>query len=171
MFIPKGYTAWARKTIDSEIFYERPDKWFKIWFYLISRVNHKTNGEFQRGSGHVLYREIMESTGATKDQIYSCLKWMESKDMIEKKKTTRGIRIKIINYNIYQNPKNYEATQKRNEANTINKNAKNVKKYKPFIYGSYEDDIIVYKFPDGYKVCDINGNFVHFGGDINKIKK
>lgn len=36
-----GAVLWARQTIESEIFKNKPDKWFKIWFYIIARANHK----------------------------------------------------------------------------------------------------------------------------------
>jgi len=47
--IPGGATLWARQTVDSEIFYDKPDKWFKIWFYLVNKVNWKDDKKHERG--------------------------------------------------------------------------------------------------------------------------
>jgi len=30
--IPGGLTIWAEQTLESRIFYKKPDAWFKIWF-------------------------------------------------------------------------------------------------------------------------------------------
>ena len=56
-----GATLWARQTIDSDIFYNKPDKWFKIWFYLINEVNHKDNKLFPRGSCFMKYDWIIKN--------------------------------------------------------------------------------------------------------------
>ena len=69
MFIKEGFVVWARKTIESEIFQNKPAIWFKIFFYLVTRANHKSNKFFRRGSNWVSYELISEKTGATKGQI------------------------------------------------------------------------------------------------------
>ena len=48
--IDGGATLWARQTLESDIFYNKPHVWFKIWFYLINEANHKENKQFNRGS-------------------------------------------------------------------------------------------------------------------------
>jgi len=136
-----GATLWARQTIDSDIFYNKPDKWFKIWFYLINEVNHKDNKQFNRGSCFTKYEWIMEKTKATKNEVDHCIRWLKSATMITTLKATRGFIINVLNYNGYQSLENYKsdtksdsksdlkAKQKRNKSETkatlLNKNDKN----------------------------------------------
>ena len=132
-----GATLWARQTIESDIFYNKPDKWFKIWFYLINEVNHKNNKQFNRGSCFMKYDWIMRKTKANKNEIDHCIRWLKSATMIATRKATRGFIIKVLNYNGYQSLKNYKsdtksdsksdlkAKQKRNESDTIIQECKN----------------------------------------------
>ena len=64
--IDGGATLWARQTIDSKIFFDKPHVWFKIWFYLVNKVNHKDNKQFARGSCFMKYEWIMQRTKAKK---------------------------------------------------------------------------------------------------------
>ena len=124
---------WARQTIDSDIFFYKPDKWFKIWFYLISKVNHKDNRLFKRGSGLVTYGEIEERTKATKGQIDKLMRFLKKSEMATTRKSTRGMVITILNYDKYQDSKSYtvdtpvdlRSKPGRNPVDTINKNVKN----------------------------------------------
>ena len=75
-YIPKGYTVWARQTLDSEIFASKPDKWFKIWFYIVSTVFYEDAKFFKRGQNVITYREIMQATKASKKQVERCMAWM-----------------------------------------------------------------------------------------------
>ena len=138
-FIPGGCTLWARQTIESEIFFYKPDKWFKIWFYIVNRVNHTENRLFKRGSALFTYEEMMFKTGATKKQIEGCVKWLEKESMMESRKTTRGrVRI-VLNYAKFQELKNYKESAKESAKGnrrrvegelkgvSINKNVKNDK--------------------------------------------
>ena len=134
-----GATLWARQTIDSDIFYNKPHVWFKIWFYLINEVNHKDNKQFKRGSCFMKYDWIMEKTKAKKNEIDHCIRWLKSATMIATAKATRGFIVNVINYNGYQSLENYKsdtksdsksdlkAKQKRNKSDTINKNDNNDK--------------------------------------------
>ena len=110
--IDGGATLWARQTIDSDIFYNKPDKWFKIWFYLINEVNHKDNKQFARGSCFMKYEWIMEKTKANKNEIDHCMRWLKSATMIATRKATRGFIIKVLNYNGYQSLENYKSDTK-----------------------------------------------------------
>ena len=83
-----GATIWARKTIESDIFYKKPDKWFKIWFYLVTKVNHKNNKQFTRGSNFMKYEWIMEKTGSTKNEVDGCVRFLKKSKMITTQKTT-----------------------------------------------------------------------------------
>ena len=120
---------WARKTIASEIF-AKPDKWFKIWFYLVNKANHKDNGRFRRGQCFMKYEWIKDATGATKDQVKHCVEWLKVSQMLATQKATRGFYITIVNYDTYQNMDNYrshteshiKATQKPHRSHTKNNN-------------------------------------------------
>ncbi len=180
MHIKEGFTMWARKTIEANIFQTKPDKWFKIWFYLVMRANHKTTKQYKRGSSWTSYEKIMEATGATKGQVDHCLRYLRKKEALATKKSTRGFNFTINKYDFYQNPANYQrdldAKQKRFRRDTINKNAKNDKneniipKYRKFFYGIY-DGLYVYKFPDGLKVITDGGEVKEFGGNAKDIIK
>lgn len=105
--IPDGATIWARQTIESSIFFDRPAEWFKIWFYLISKANHKDTKLFKRGSNFVTYKEISYYTKANKNQIDRFLRWAKQSTMLTTQKTTRGMIVTICNYDKYQNLSNY----------------------------------------------------------------
>jgi len=134
-----GATIWARQTVDSDIFHNKPDKWFKIWFYLINKVNHKKNKQFARGSNFMKYEWIMDKTKATKNEVDGCIRFLKKSTMITTQKTTGGFIVKVLNYNTFQNLSNYENRQQnrhrsdtgqkqvRNKTDTINKNDKNDK--------------------------------------------
>jgi hypothetical protein len=134
----RGATIWARKTLDSDVFFLKPDKWFKIWFYLVSRANYEDKGNFKRGEVLVRYADISEACGATKSQVDHAIRWFKKCKMLATRKATRGMFISILNYNTYQNLDNYKsdnsgdlkAKQKRNESDTIKKKTKNEKKTK-----------------------------------------
>ena len=140
--IDGGATLWARQTIDSDIFRNKPAEWFKIWFYLVNRVNWKTDGRHERGELFLKYDYISDATKATRNQIDHFIRWAKSCKMLATQKTTRGMIIKIANYSKYQTLDNYyfniksdtesdtKAKQKRNKSDTILKNEKKEKKEK-----------------------------------------
>jgi len=137
--IQGGATIWARQTMDSEIFSNKPDKYFKIWFYIVNKVNHQEKGQFKRGEGFFKYEWIKEKTDATQDQVKHCLKYLKGAKMIATHKSTRGMIIKVLNYDKYQNFDNYKnykkshstsqtnAKQMPNTSHTINNNDENDK--------------------------------------------
>jgi hypothetical protein len=133
--ITGGATLWARQTIDSEIFFDKPDKWFKIWFFIVNEVSHQDNGRYKRGERYFRYEWIMERTKATKAQVHHCLRFLRKNLMIATHKKTHGLFIEVLNYNTYQRLDTYkrhterqtEDKQKTNRRHNINKNDKNVK--------------------------------------------
>jgi len=115
--IPGGYILLSRQIIDSVIFYSKPDKWLKIWLYILSKVNFDTDSDYERGSGFVEYKKIVYFTGATRDQIKHCIEYLKTRHMIATQKATRGMHLTVNNYNFYQNPSNYEShTETQNKA-------------------------------------------------------
>ncbi len=119
MYIPNGATLWARQTIESEIFRNKPDKWFKIWFYIVQRANHTDTKQFKRGSNFFKYDWIMANCGATKDQIKHCVEYLKHAQMIHTQKAIRGFVVSVLNYNKYQELKNYKSHTKSHTKATL----------------------------------------------------
>lgn len=105
-----GATIWARKTIESDIFLKKPDKWFKIWFFIVNQANHKDTDHFKRGECFLTGSDISQATGATSDQVKKCLSWHRDMNMIRTERSTRGFKIIINKYNVYQTMSTYSST-------------------------------------------------------------
>ena len=124
MTIKGGATIWARQTIDSDIFYWRPDKWFKIWFFIINEVNHTDNKLFKRGTNFMTYEKIAQYTKATRNQIDGFLRFGKRSLMITTQKTTRGMVLTVLKYDHFQDLDNYKndtENDKENETQTKHK--------------------------------------------------
>jgi len=123
--IPGGYILLARKITESGIM-DKPPLYFKLWVWMLEQANH-TNGYkgLKRGqffttiedmreamSWHVGYRKVTPS----RKEIRSAYEWFSRKSdesptkghMIDTTKGTHGMLITILNYDFYQNSKNYE---------------------------------------------------------------
>lgn len=105
--IEGGATLWARQTIESEIFLDKPDKWFKIWFYLVNRVSHKDTKRYKRGETYYHQEWICDATGASPDQVKKCLAWLRDTGMISTRRSTRGTWLEIPKYSHFQTLDNY----------------------------------------------------------------
>jgi len=133
--IDGGATIWARKTIDSVIFYDKPSDWFKIWFFIVNQVNHSKYRKWEKGQGFMTYSQIMEKTKTTRGQVDMCLRFLKKSQMLTTHKTTRGMIVSVLKYDLYQDLKNYKndtkneigTIQERYRNDTINKNDKNDK--------------------------------------------
>lgn len=110
--IPGGYTIWARQTLESAIFYYKPDKWFKIWFFIVNKVCHNDSKLFERGEGLITYEEIMRKTKASKPQVHKCIKYLEKENMLGFRRTTRGMIRIVLRFAFYQDPSNYSDNSK-----------------------------------------------------------
>ena len=173
--IPGGYILLSRKLIESEI-WKKPPLHLKVWIYLLSKAQHKEYKNLKRGQLWTTYQDIIEDcswmVGARKEkpsksQIFNILEWMRSpcsesnaesnskatanETMIATTKATRGILISIENFNVYQDPKNYESNNESNaESNseispkaTPNRNRINKNDNK-------NDNISIYSIFDSY---------------------
>jgi len=105
--IQGGATLWARQTVDSDIFYNKPDKWFKIWFYIVNRVSWQDTKNYKRGELFLKYEWLSENTKATKSQIDHFIRWAKKSKMLATRKATHGMIIEVINYSYYQTLDNY----------------------------------------------------------------
>jgi hypothetical protein len=156
--IKGGYILLSRKIIESKIF-NKPPLYLKVWVYLITKAQHKQYNNLKRGQLWTSIPEIMEACSwyvgyrkviPTKSQIYTIIKWLRNpyegndetnnnETMIATTKATHGMLVNIVNYNVYQTPKNYEGNdesngenltkklRKQQESDNINKNDKNDK--------------------------------------------
>lgn len=100
-----AYTKRDKTTSDSEIFLLKPDKRFKIWFYIVGEVCRKDYKKRKRGENWFSYDKITQATGATKQQIYKCIKFLSETGMIDTHKETRWMTIKVLKYAKYQDIK------------------------------------------------------------------
>lgn len=160
--IPGGYILLSRKLIESKV-WEKPPLYLKIWVYLLSKAQHQQFRGLRRGQLRTTVDEIREDcawyVGYRKerpsyDQVYGAIQWLRdpldddkseagtNPAMITTTKATQGLLITIVNYDVYQDPKNYEAnteakgergtTTERSQLspNNTNKNVKNDKNVK-----------------------------------------
>jgi hypothetical protein len=134
--IQGGCILLARQILSSGI-WRKPPEYLKIFIYILLKVNHKDNKLFPRGSNFFNFTtELDEISGVTKNQVYDFLRWAKSEkaDLLTTQKTTRGVVIKVNNYDTYQEMENYKLqhkfqdssntapTQLQNDSNTINNN-------------------------------------------------
>ncbi|TDM15860.1 hypothetical protein ERX55_01530 [Macrococcus bovicus] len=114
----------------------------KVWLYILMKARHEadeTKG-FERGECLISIPEIQEvcsykvgyrTEKPTKHQIDNILRWLRKTSeatneydvntpMITTTKTTRGMVVKVHNYNVYQDPKNYEYDKESDNENTTN---------------------------------------------------
>lgn len=145
--IPGGYYLKARKIQDSEIAHAPPHI-REIWDWLLKEANHADakigDKVIKRGQCVRSYKDIQEGLSwhigwrkktYSKDDCETAMKWLTKHTMVTTQKTTRGMLVTVINYDLYQNPHNYEnhtetgrkTTRKPQTRHTINKNEKNEK--------------------------------------------
>jgi hypothetical protein len=156
--IPKGYYIKARNIKDSKISIA-PPYIREIWDWILRESNHKDkiyNGrKIARGECIRTFKDIQEDlkwmVGYRKEtykkwHCENAMRWLTREGMITTTRTTRGMLIKVLKYDKYQDPKNYENNnenihENRHENNTrtdtINKNEKN-EKNKEYINSSKE---------------------------------
>ncbi len=132
-FIDGGCILLSRQIMTSEI-WRKPPEWLKIFFYILLKVNHK-NELYPRGSNFFNFSD-QKPDGVTLNQIYKFLSWARSEkvQILATQKSTRGVVIKVNNYDRYQTLDNYyrqdtqqdngrtAAEQRQDSGRTINKN-------------------------------------------------
>ena len=108
MNFTEGYVKVARKIQESEIWY-KPPEYLKIFEYFLFNVNYEDNGIFKAGEQYFNISQI-RIPRVTENQIRHFLRWACSKsvNMFAKRKTTRGIILKLNNYELYQDYVNYK---------------------------------------------------------------
>jgi len=114
--IPGGYILKARKTLESDLM-DKPPLWSKLWDWMLLRAEWRSDSRLQRGqfwttiedmreamSWYVGYRKVMP----TVKELRRAYEGLREGTMIGTTKGTRGMLVTVLNYNEYQNPKNYE---------------------------------------------------------------
>ena len=148
--IKGGYYIKARCIQNSKIAI-MPPYVREIWDWLLKEANHSErtiNGTLiQRGQLVRTFKDIQQGLHwmvgwrkmtYKKWQCEMAMRLLMRATMIQTRKTTRGMFITILNYDRYQNPKNYDTnrrtdrrvTRDKQTTDTINKNVKNVKNEK-----------------------------------------
>ena len=153
----------------------------EIWDWLLKECNHsprKVSGKtIKRGQCVRTYKDIVDglkwkvgyrTCRYSKWDCERAMKYLRKHDMIATTKTTRGMIITILNYDYYQNPKNYEshneatmkASMKPQRCDTINKNDNTLNELKTHTGKTPTREMIsiftsIYKeFRDGTPVID-----------------
>ncbi len=149
--IKGGYYLKARVIQEKKIS-KAPPHIREIWDYLLLNANHRDNvyggNIVKRGQLFRSYQDIRDGlswNAGWRKMTYSenhtkkAMKFLREAQMIATKKELGGVLITILNYDHYQNPKNYERTNEGTNERTIeeplrnqplpdtNKNVKNVK--------------------------------------------
>lgn len=152
--IPGGYILQPR-VWDSSDHAKMPPVTRELWHYLLRSVNHTDNGKYCRGTGFFSLSNIQESLcwfvgyrkeTYSKPQLTKSLRRLCEGNMIETAKATRGIYVTVLNYDYYQDPKNYERNSEgyascergKTGGQTKNKNEKNEKNEKNSLEGLIE---------------------------------
>ena len=122
-----GCILLSRNILFSEI-WRKPPEYLKIFLYILLKVNHK-DGLFPRGSNFFNFSEE-KPNGVTKNQVYDFLRWAKSEKIqfCTTQKTTRGVIIKVNNYERYQSLSNYQFQHElQNNSNTAPKQLQHYK--------------------------------------------
>ena len=103
----------SRSFCKSELFQSKPHAWTKIFLYIITNVHHASKGRFRRGENFFSYAEIRLNCHVTKGQLEGCLRYLRDKTQIKTQKSTRGIIISLLEYDVYQTLDNYRIDRKK----------------------------------------------------------
>jgi hypothetical protein len=119
--IPGGYILLARKMLESEIM-DKPPLFFKLWGWMLLQAKFKPKNGLERGQFKTSIAEMREAMSylvgyrketPTAKQIRSVYESLTKGHMIGTMKVTGGMIITILNYEEYQEPKNYEGHNER----------------------------------------------------------
>jgi len=130
-----GWIKLHRKIIESEIWTQKPAWWLKVWNYIILKANHSGGSKFKPGENFFTFQRIyadcnLIAEGVKYRSVDNVIRTLKLNAMITTQKTTRGIIIKVCNWERYQGEENSEndepnangTTGERHTNDTINKN-------------------------------------------------
>lgn len=114
--IPGGYILKARKALESDLM-DKPPLWSKLWDWMLLRAEWRRNGKVTRGQFRTSIEEMREEmswhVGYCKKkpsikEIRKAYEGLTKGNMVSIKRGTRGMLVTVLNYDLYQEPKNYE---------------------------------------------------------------
>lgn len=154
--IPGGYAITPRKLFYS-IFLDKPPLWVKLWDWMLLTASHKDHKNLKRGQFFTSASKMQEAmswkVGArlqkpTIKQIRSAYEGLMKVGAVGTTKVTGGMIVTIINYDHYQNPKNYEGRTERRDEKSLkgndqanHNNKKGNKKGKTISFSSDSDEV------------------------------
>ena len=135
-----------REIFESDI-WEKPSHFLKIWFWIIGKANYKEvkkGGKiYRRGEFLTSFEETIEANKwkigwrterLTKDQVWEAYDFFRRTQRITTKKTTRGLWVKVLNYDYFQtlspNEANNEPNSEANRVATVSQHGKRKKEKK-----------------------------------------
>lgn len=127
--IPGGFILKARKTLNNSVLADGPPLYSKLWDWMLMQAFWKDGDKLKRGQFSTSTREMQEAVSwkvgyrkrlPTRQEIRSSYEAFTNNHMINHTKTTRGMVITICNYDIYQNPANYEQPTEQPDGHTTN---------------------------------------------------
>ncbi len=148
MKIDGGYILLSRRLDSSEVM-KMPPATREIWLYILRKVNHSPYKHLKRGENIFCYEDIRNDLCwyigyrkkmYTKSDVAKSIRRLREGNMIKTTRATRGLIIKVLQYDVYQDPKNYEGNYNKDtkdkrrkwSASTKYKNGKNVNIYEDF---------------------------------------
>lgn len=126
--IPGGAFIIARKIFKSDIFKDKPAFYFKLWVWMIGKARYVEGKKLNKSWLITTYKEMAKVVSykagwrtekPSKHMIFDFCDFLRKTQRITTMKTTRGILIKVLNYELYQTLKNYEGNNEDNSKETV----------------------------------------------------
>lgn len=117
-----GYALMPRVLFESELWVTSSHLCRCLWVYLFATANYKDRGKIKRGQlfttladlcDALKYRAGYRTEKPQKGAVWKGLRKLREGNAIGTMKSTRGMVITIVNYERYQNPRNYEVNNER----------------------------------------------------------
>lgn len=131
----EGWVSLYRQIQKSWLWEEKPFSRGQAWIDMLLSANHKDSKvhfdgklhEVKRGSFITSIRKLCERWGWSNTKVKSFLDLCVVEEMITYKSDTKKTVVTIVNYDLYQNPNDTEASQKhhRNDTETSQKHTNN----------------------------------------------
>ena len=104
---PNGYFIMRREIQTTDLFHKKPSWYFKVWMYIFMNVNYADNGKHKMGEYFFTYHDIWLNCGVSHDGvtvrgIQHAISYLKSVGQIVTHKKTRGMIIKVCDYERYK---------------------------------------------------------------------
>lgn len=104
------YVKLHRKIQCSPI-WQKPPEWRLVWIHILMNVQYQDNGIYKAWEGYFTYWEIASNLRVKCKSVENCLRWLKQEAQVEVEKTTRGNKIRVLNWGKYQSKE--EASRKQ----------------------------------------------------------